>query len=106
MPFPYVPMYPRNAAGELELDSSGKSWIEFGHTVCAVSFAIPLLAMARMKDWWVNSGCPGTRCRWLGRQSYTLYVWHTLFFWLMLDVAGLGSVLGEKARLILVPCRS
>ncbi len=103
LPFPYTPMQPDIVNGELQMDG-GLYWIQYGHTVCAVSFAIPLLAMARMKDWWANRWLSWQPLRWLGRQSYTLYVWHTLFFWLLLEVLGLDSVLGEKTRvLVLVP---
>lgn len=99
LPFPYVPMVP--APG---VDPDGLLWVKFGHTVCALTFAVAMLAMARTKGWWANRWLSWHPLRWLGRQSYTLYVWHTLFFWLILDVAGLGAILGEKTRVfVLVP---
>ena len=58
-----------------------------------------------MKDWWANRWLSWQPLRWLGRQSYTLYVWHTLFFWLLLDVLGLDEVLGEKTRVVRSSCR-
>jgi peptidoglycan/LPS O-acetylase OafA/YrhL len=36
--------------------------------------------------------------RFLGRMSYTMYVWHTFFYYVLLDLLGLDSVLGEKTR--------
>jgi peptidoglycan/LPS O-acetylase OafA/YrhL len=104
LPFPYVPMYPVDASGSLDASGDTMSWLRFGHTVCAVSFAIPMLAMARMKGWWANRWLSWKPLAWLGRQSYTLYVWHTLFFWLILDVAGFDDILGQKTRvLVLLP---
>jgi peptidoglycan/LPS O-acetylase OafA/YrhL len=99
---PFTPMQPR--IDENGVVGGGTFWIQYGHTVCAITFMLPLLVMARMKDWWINRWLSWQPLRWLGRQSYTLYVWHTLFFWLILDVAGFDDVLGEKTRvLILVP---
>jgi peptidoglycan/LPS O-acetylase OafA/YrhL len=105
LPFPYVPMQPSIVDGEIQRPDL-LYWIEFGHTLCAVSFLLPLLAMARMKGWWINRWLSWQPLRWLGRQSYTLYVWHTLFFWVLLDpnALGLDDVLGQKTRvLVLVP---
>ena len=103
LPFPYTPMQPPIVDGELQTEGA-VYWIQFGHTLCAVSFAIPMLAMARMKGWWANRVLSWKPLCWLGRQSYTLYVWHTLFFWLILEVAGFDDILGEKTRvLFLVP---
>ncbi len=99
LPFPYVPMMPTEG-----MDQSSLYWVKFGHTVCALTFAVAMLAMARTKGWWGNRWMSWHPLRWLGRQSYTLYVWHTLFFWLILDVAGFDEILGQKTRvLILVP---
>jgi peptidoglycan/LPS O-acetylase OafA/YrhL len=93
LPFPYVPMAP--IAG---VDDGGTYWISFGHTVCALACAPGLLAMARVKEWWVNRALGWKPTRFLGRMSYTLYVWHTLVYFVVLDLLGGDDVLGEKWR--------
>ena len=57
-----------------------------------------LLAMVRVKDWWGNRSLSWKPIRFLGRMSYTLYVWHTLVYFLVLHVLGGDDVLGEKWR--------
>jgi len=94
LPYPYVPMAPRTP-----VDSDGQIyWINFGHTLSAVSVMPALLCMVRYKDWIANRMLGWKPLRFLGRMSYTLYVWHTLVFFVVLDVLGGNSVLGEKWR--------
>ncbi|MCB1271202.1 MAG: acyltransferase [Microthrixaceae bacterium] len=93
LPFPYVPMAPADLG-----DTSGTYWISFGHTVCALAFMAPLLCMARIKEWYANRALGWKPLRFLGRMSYTLYVWHTLVYFIVLDLLGFDTVLGEKWR--------
>jgi peptidoglycan/LPS O-acetylase OafA/YrhL len=57
-----------------------------------------LLCMVRHKDWIANRVLGVKPIRFLGRMSYTLYVWHTLVFFIVLDLLGGSTVLGEKWR--------
>ncbi|MGB3411574.1 MAG: acyltransferase [Microthrixaceae bacterium] len=91
VPYPYVPM-------SVGLHHSGKGWIQFGHTATALAFAPALLAMARCKSWKGNVWLSWKPLRFLGRMSYTVYVWHTLFYFLVLDWLGGNEVLGQKWR--------
>ena len=76
----------------------GKVWIQYGHSVTAIASMPALLAMVRYKDWWANRALSWKPIRFLGRMSYTIYVWHTLFYFLVLDWLGGNEVLGEKWR--------
>ena len=80
------------------LDYDGKMWIQFGHTLTALAFAPAMLAMARNSEWWANRMLSWKPLRFLGRMSYTIYVWHTFFYFLILHWLGLDEVLGEKWR--------
>ena len=100
IPFPYFPIAPLPGTEGY----TGKYWIQFGHTLTSVSFGVALLAMTRCKDWWVNRALSWPKLRWLGRQSYTIYVWHTLVYFILLETLGFNEGLGEKTRVfILVP---
>ncbi len=93
--FPYVPMaIPPEFADQYQ----GKVWIQFGHTITALAFAPAMLAMARNSEWWANRALSWKPLRFLGRMSYTIYVWHTFFYFLILHWLGLDEVLGEKWR--------
>jgi peptidoglycan/LPS O-acetylase OafA/YrhL len=93
LPFPYIPMFVPEG-----VDYDGRVWIQFGHTVTAVAFMPAMLAMARCKDWWCNRSLSWRPLRFLGRMSYTVYVWHTFFYFIVLHWLGLDDVLGEKTR--------
>ena len=94
LPYPFVPI------GPASIDQVGDRtyWINFGHTLTALAFAPAMLAMARHKDWWANRALSWKPLRFLGRMSYTVYVWHTLVFFVVLDLLGGDDVLGEKWR--------
>lgn len=94
LPYPYVPMAPpTRTAG-----ADGIYWINFGHTLTALAFIPPMLCMARYKDWYANRALSWKPLRFLGRMSYTVYVWHTLVYFIVLDLLGGDSYLGEKWR--------
>ncbi|HTN99455.1 MAG TPA: acyltransferase [Microthrixaceae bacterium] len=93
IPYPYVPM-----AVPVGTHYSGKLWIQFGHTVTALAFMPALLAMARCKSWKLNVWLSWKPLRFLGRMSYTVYVWHTFFYFIVLDTLGGNEVLGQKWR--------
>lgn len=94
IPYPYVPMAPPTQVDGAE----GIYWINFGHTLTALAFIPPMLCMARYKDWYANRALSWKPLRFLGRMSYTLYVWHTLVYFIVLDLLGADSYLGEKWR--------
>jgi len=95
LPYPYVPMAPSFATG-IGVDAT--YWIKFGFTVTAISFAPAMLAMARIPEWRINQALSWKPLRFLGRMSYTVYVWHTFVYFILLDLLGLDSVLGQKWR--------
>jgi len=94
VPYPFVPM------GPLGITHIGDRiyWINFGHTVTALAFAPAMLAMARVKEWWPNRALSWKPLRFLGRMSYTVYVWHTLVYFIVLHLLGGDARLGEKWR--------
>lgn len=55
-------------------------WWRWGFTTVSVSFAPAALCFARYKGWWVNRALSFGPLRYVGRMSYTLYVWHGFFF--------------------------
>ncbi len=94
LPYPYVPM------GPIEISQVGDRiyWINFGHTLTALAFAPAMLAMARHKEWIANRALSWGPLRFLGRMSYTVYVWHTLVYFIILELLGGDEVLGQKWR--------
>lgn len=95
IPFPYVPMFVPLEDAHLY---SGKLWIQFGHTLTALAIVPVILTMARHKEWKLNVWLSWKPIRFLGRMSYTLYIWHTLWYFLILDAFGGERFLGEKWR--------
>ena len=94
LPYPFVPMAPPTPVqGE-----SGIYWINFGHTLTALAFAPAMLCMARHKEWYANRALSWKPLRFLGRMSYTVYVWHTLVYFVILDLLGGDAFLGQKWR--------
>jgi hypothetical protein len=94
VPYPFVPMAPPS----IDAVDDRVWWINFGHTLTALAFAPAMLAMARYKEWYANRALSWKPLRFLGRMSYTVYVWHTLVYFVILDLLGGDEVLGQKWR--------
>ena len=97
---PGRPALPVRADGPESIDrwATGIYWINFGHTLTALAFMPAMLAMARHKEWFANRALSWGPLRYLGRMSYTVYVWHTFVYFIILDLLGGDAVLGEKWR--------
>lgn len=72
-------------------------FVQFGHTI-VIWAALPfVLAMARVKEWRVNRFLQWKPFMYMGRLSYSLYVWHGIgimvAFGLMGDVTGVPRLL-------------
>lgn len=93
VPFPFVPMFV-----PADVDYDGLMWIQFGHSLAAIAVMPALLAMVRHKEWWANRALSWKPVRFLGRMSYTIYVWHTLWYFIILHELGGDEILGEKWR--------
>ena len=100
VPYPFVPMAPLYDLKTMQpvQGQSGTYWINFGYTLTAIAFAPAMLAMARVKDWWPNRALSWKPLRFMGRMSYTVYVWHTFFYFVILEGLGLNDKLGQKTR--------
>jgi len=69
-------------------------WFRFGHTIGALAFAFIAFAVVRYPTWGFNRFMSWSPFRWMGRMSYTLYVWHALPYLLIIGATG-----GEEASL-------
>lgn len=66
----------------------GLTWTQFGFTVVAISVAVVVLALVRCPNWWASPILSIKPLRYVGRRSYTLYIWHIpllIFFGQALD---------------------
>ncbi|MBL8140337.1 MAG: hypothetical protein JNM38_04480, partial [Acidobacteria bacterium] len=50
----------------------------FGHSLGALAFAAMFFSLYRYPGWWLERFFALSPFRWMGRMSYTLYVWHAL----------------------------
>lgn len=63
-------------------------WFRFGHTLGALGFAAVVLGLARFSDWWLSRLWSWHRFQWMGRLSYTLYLWHALPYLILMAILG------------------
>lgn len=77
----YWPYLPDNAT----LDSYGSGpaddqmyYFRFAHSLTQAIFAVVLLPMVRFPAWWASRLMSWKPLAWLGRLSYTLYIWHSV----------------------------
>ncbi len=90
--FPYLPDGPSEFSRPQMLDTM--YWFRFGHTLGAMGFAVIVLCLARYSDWWLNRFWSWGPFQWMGRLSYTLYIWHALPYILIIAATG-----GENASI-------
>ena len=90
--FPYLPDGPKqfNRADML----STMYWFRFGHTLGALAFACILMCLVHRRDWWLSRTWSWGPFQWMGRLSYTLYVWHALPYVFIIALTG-----GENASI-------
>jgi hypothetical protein len=82
---PYFKYLPDNPAGAThDAMSHHWYWFRFGHTLGALAFAAMFFALYRYPGWWLERFFSLAPFRWMGRMSYTLYVWHALPYVILL----------------------
>lgn len=84
--FKYLPDGPREATREAMVGEA--YWFRFGHSLGAIAFAFICFAMVRYQDWWFSRFLSWSPFRWMGRLSYTVYVWHALPYVVLLALTG------------------
>jgi peptidoglycan/LPS O-acetylase OafA/YrhL len=77
-------------------------WFRYGHTICMFAFAVMTFTLVHYRDWWVSRIWSWEPFQWIGRLSYTLYIWHALPFIFLFGATG-GTDVGARATLMRVP---
>lgn len=96
----YLPTGPEEFSRPLMLDEL--YWFRFGHTLGAVGFGLMLVGFVRYRDWWLTRFFSIGRFQWMGRLSYTLYVWHALPYIILLALTG-GEDVSPAVQLARTP---
>ena len=96
----YLPSGPEEFTRPQMLDTL--YWFRFGHTLGALSFAAILICLVRCSEWWLSRLWSLSPFRWLGRLSYTLYVWHALPYLILIAVLG-GADASTSVQLARTP---
>ncbi len=96
----YLPAGPEEFTRPQMLDTM--YWFRFGHTLGAIGFGLILIGLVRYRDWWLTKFFSFGRFQWLGRLSYTLYVWHALPYIILLALLG-GADASLPVQLIRTP---
>lgn len=96
----YLPSGPEEFSRPQMLDTL--YWFRFGHTVGAASFALILIGLVRYRDWWLSRLWSWQPFQWLGRLSYTLYVWHALPYIVLMALLG-GADASLTTQLVRTP---
>ena len=100
---PYFKYLPDNPAGAThEAMSQHWYWFRFGHTLGALAFAAMFFALYRYPGWWLERFFSLKWFRWMGRMSYTLYVWHALPYVIILVLTG-GDDASPAMKLLRTP---
>jgi peptidoglycan/LPS O-acetylase OafA/YrhL len=96
----YLPTGPEEFTRPQMLDTM--YWFRFGHTLGALAFAAIVFALVRYSDWWLCKLWSWHRFQWLGRLSYTLYLWHALPYLILMAVTG-GEDVSPVVQLLRTP---
>jgi peptidoglycan/LPS O-acetylase OafA/YrhL len=86
--FKYLPDGPKQFTRPQMLAQSPTYWFRWGHTLGAIAFAVILMALVHRREWWLSRLWSLSPFQWLGRMSYTLYVWHALPYVLIFALTG------------------
>jgi peptidoglycan/LPS O-acetylase OafA/YrhL len=77
-------------------------WFRYGHSICVLMFAVVTFALVHYRGWWLDRLWSIPQLQWVGRLSYTLYIWHALVYVLLFSVTG-GDDVGTAATLLRAP---
>ncbi len=77
-------------------------WFRFGHTLGALAMAFMIIGMVRYREWWLAKVLSWNPLQWIGRLSYTLYIWHALPFLIIAAVTG-GAEASTTVELLRTP---
>lgn len=77
-------------------------WFRYGHSVCVIMFAVVTFALVHYRGWWLDRIWSWPKLQWVGRLSYTLYIWHALAYVLLFAMTG-GDELSSAATLVRAP---
>ena len=77
-------------------------WFRFGHTLGALAFTVVLFCLCRYRTWWPSKFWEWHPMQWMGRMSYTLYIWHALPYLLIFSLTG-GEDVSLKVQILRTP---
>lgn len=100
--FPFLPDGPAEFSRPQMLAEAPVYWFRFGHTLGALGFAAILMCLIHQRNWWVSRFWSWSPFQWVGRLSYTLYVWHALPFIIIIALTG-GAEISVAGQLIRTP---
>jgi peptidoglycan/LPS O-acetylase OafA/YrhL len=100
--FPYLPDGPEEFTRSQMLAQEPMYWFRFGHTLGALGFAAIILCLVHCRHWWLSRLWAWSPFQWMGRMSYTLYVWHALPYILIIAATG-GEEASTAVQLIRTP---
>ena len=90
--FKYLPDGPEQFSRPQMLAQSPVYWFRWGHTLGIFAFGAILFGLVHCRRWWLARAWSWRPFQWMGRMSYTLYVWHALPYVFIIALTG-----GEEA---------
>jgi len=86
--FKYLPDGPEEFSRSQMLAQSPVYWFRWGHTLGVIGFAAILFGLVHCRQWWLARCWSWKPFQWMGRMSYTLYVWHALPYVFIIALTG------------------